>query len=208
MSRYFNAFDAMSGESLEHHGVLGMKWGTRRYRNADGSYTDKGKKRYGIKNHRTRRQAQRYLNDLSEDRNAAFKRARIAYRSQYGGYKKRLNIHNGQIWEPNYRDTAEYKKAKDEQVKAFKEINKTYDVHTKNKLYVDHVGSRVTMALGGTVSMALMGMSSFTPVSPAVGLGTTAFTMLTAKQRIHQENNDIGNSMEPKFKVRKRKQPK
>ena len=78
MSRYFNTFNAMSGESLEHHGVLGMKWGTRRYRNADGSYTEKGKKRYGIKNHRTRRQAQRYLNDLSEDRNAAFKRARSA----------------------------------------------------------------------------------------------------------------------------------
>ena len=55
MSRYFNTFNAMSGESLEHHGVLGMKWGTRRYRNADGSYTEKGKKRYGIKNHRTRR---------------------------------------------------------------------------------------------------------------------------------------------------------
>lgn len=208
MSRYFNTFNAMSGESLEHHGVLGMKWGTRRYRNADGSYTEKGKKRYGIKNHRTRRQAQRYLNDLSEDRNAAFKRARIAYRSQYGGFKKRLNIHNGQIWEPNYRDTAEYKKAKNEQVKAFKEINETYNVRTKNKLYVDHVGSRVTMALGGTVSLALMGMSSVTPVSPAVGLGMTALTAIMGKQQIHQENNDIGNSMEPKFKVRKRKQPK
>ena len=143
-----------------------------------------------------------------EDRNAAFKRARIAYRSQYGGFKKRLNIHNGQIWEPNYRDTAEYKKAKNEQVKAFKEINETYNVRTKNKLYVDHVGSRVTMALGGTVSLALMGMSSVTPVSPAVGLGMTALTAIMGKQQIHQENNDIGNSMEPKFKVRKRKQPK
>ena len=119
-----------------------------------------------------------------------------------------MNIHNGQIWEPNYRDTAEYKKAKNEQVKAFKEINETYNVRTKNKLYVDHVGSRVTMALGGTVSLALMGMSSVTPVSPAVGLGMTALTAIMGKQQIHQENNDIGNSMEPKFKVRKRKQPK
>jgi hypothetical protein len=206
MSRYFNTFDAMSGESLEHHGVLGMKWGVRHYRNSDGTYNDKGKKRYGTKGKRTRRQAQRYLNDLSEERNAAFKRARIAYRSQYGGYKKKLNIHNGQIWEPNYRDTAEYKKARDEQVKAFKEINKTYKVSTKNKLYVDHFGSRVTMALGGTVSLALMGMSSVQPVAPAVGLGTTVLTGLMAKHKIHEENNDIGNSMEPTFKVRRRKQ--
>ena len=29
---------------LQHHGVKGMKWGVRRYQNADGSLTDKGKK--------------------------------------------------------------------------------------------------------------------------------------------------------------------
>ena len=32
---------------LEHHGILGMKWGVRRYQNEDGSLTDAGKKRYG-----------------------------------------------------------------------------------------------------------------------------------------------------------------
>lgn len=30
---------------LEHHGILGQKWGIRRYQNADGSLTDIGKKR-------------------------------------------------------------------------------------------------------------------------------------------------------------------
>ena len=32
---------------LYHHGVKGMKWGVRRYQNADGSLTSAGKKRYG-----------------------------------------------------------------------------------------------------------------------------------------------------------------
>lgn len=36
----------MSYEYLEHHGILGQKWGVRRYQNPDGSYTAEGRKRH------------------------------------------------------------------------------------------------------------------------------------------------------------------
>ena len=31
---------------LEHHGIIGMKWGVRRYQNKDGTLTNAGKTRY------------------------------------------------------------------------------------------------------------------------------------------------------------------
>ena len=54
---------------LAHHGIKGMKWGVRRYRNYDGSYTQAGIKRYNITE-------KRY-----DDADAKFKQAKSAYKA-------------------------------------------------------------------------------------------------------------------------------
>lgn len=46
MNRYYYAGLPYSDE-LYHHGIIGQKWGVRRFQNADGTWTAAGKERYG-----------------------------------------------------------------------------------------------------------------------------------------------------------------
>lgn len=48
MNQYYIARIPYSGE-LYHHGIVGQKWGIRRYQNLDGTLTTAGKLRYGVK---------------------------------------------------------------------------------------------------------------------------------------------------------------
>ena len=58
--------EALYENYLEHHGVLGQKWGVRRYQNPDGSLTEAGRRHYGVEGERSAKQITRRLNDLDQ----------------------------------------------------------------------------------------------------------------------------------------------
>ena len=80
----------ISDEELYHHGIKGMKWGIRRYQNADGSLTNAGKKR-----------AERKLNKLFKKSDKAISKYK-SYDRQYkladAGAKKALTTSQYGRW--------------------------------------------------------------------------------------------------------------
>ena len=49
----------MENNALIHHGILGQKWGVRRYQNEDGTLTEKGKLRYRKSEEQKKSEAQK-----------------------------------------------------------------------------------------------------------------------------------------------------
>lgn len=97
---------------LAHHGILGMKWGIRRYRNKDGSLTDAGKKRY----------EKRKLKPIGEMKDVALKKISPAYRRSHMSSEELASRISRLSQEKKLKDLE--RDVRDERVKVGEDITK------------------------------------------------------------------------------------
>lgn len=88
----------MYNDDLYHHGILGQRWGVRRYQNVDGSYTEAGLKRHNKEVKKASKQYDKYAKKTT--RNIASKQNDIYIRA----YNKTANEMNNGVLDKYNKD--------------------------------------------------------------------------------------------------------
>lgn len=151
----------LNEDELEHYGILGMKWGIRRYQNVDGTLTEAGKKR--LENYKYRE-----FNRVSKA-NTSFQRGvdrRAAKRKRTGA-----------IQTP--KQAAHEKKTLEEYKKELKVIKK---LSYANMLDEKQVQNKYNLSMG--VSAALFGLPGALMNATYQEIMGTSYDKATRKLRL------------------------
>lgn len=170
----------MEADDIEHHGVIGMKWGQRRYQNPDGSLTPLGKRRLEAKQRRT----------VQKEQKAEVKRIKKAYKKAEKEQKK--------------ADELAEKKARLLLKGTREEVYKNRDLFTKQELseYLQRQQQIEAVSKGTGTEKMIKAKEFVDKMALGVSIGSTALnTWNTAATLV---NNLAGKEKLPEFNLAKK----
>lgn len=129
----------MNNTYLIHHGILGQKWGVRRYQNPDGTLTEEGRKRLGYdlqkeakktySSAQPYRRSEEYKNMIGkalENNHTITDADRLTLREKRDEYRKVLNEYLDSDYYESGQHIVDSQKAYEETVKYFKKNEPDY----------------------------------------------------------------------------------
>lgn len=216
MSRYYN--DNHSLDELKHHGILGQKWGVRRYQYEDGSLTPEGKERYGVADRlaniiRNDREARRQKK-IQKNRAKSLKKARAAQAAKKEAESKRKKeLEKYNLSDKAQRTVKNLDNMSDQEVK--NALNRLKDEKSIRDLATDEANawnaahpSRITKAMNtiNTVSDLVVKVSP--AIKASIGIAQSLGMLDNSSDKPKDKNADIKqrlNDRESDLNVRKKK---
>lgn len=155
-------------DHIEHYGVLGMKWGVRRYQNYDGSYTQKGLKRY-------KASEKKYDDAKTKYKTATTKAAKRSAKASMKTAKVQMNKDYDQLKRDNLADQGKRLYASGKTITSNQQFNQNLGMMTAAAAALSNVALKntgMTYIKGlGVVPISTLTQASILAGGAALGVG-------------------------------------